>query len=87
MSKSWVPYDEHTDFPIQNLPYGVFLRNGSHPTIGVAIGDQILDLAVITKASLFKGPHLNGSSVFLHHTLNAFMGLGKPAWSEARKKQ
>jgi len=63
----------------------VFLRNGSHPTIGIAIGDQILDLAVITKASLFKGPHLNGSSVFLHHTLNAFMGLGKPAWSEARK--
>jgi len=85
MSKSWVPYDEHTDFPIQNLPYGVFLRNGSHPTIGVAIGDQILDLSVITKAGLFKGPHLHGSHVFLNHTLNAFMGLGKAAWSEARK--
>jgi fumarylacetoacetase len=59
--RSWVDSanDPATDFPIQNLPFGVFRRKGSReqPRGGVAIGDQILDLAAL---GLKTGPNLNG---------------------------
>uniref|UniRef100_A0A7S4JLR3 Fumarylacetoacetase n=1 Tax=Paramoeba aestuarina TaxID=180227 RepID=A0A7S4JLR3_9EUKA len=83
VSQSFIKVEADCDFPIQNLPYGVFDKNGTH-TIGVAIGDQILDLAVVTNAGLFNGPLLNGSKVFCEPTLNSFMAMGKAAWKEAR---
>jgi hypothetical protein len=55
--RSWVDSanDPATDFPIQNLPYGVFQRDGEPPRGGVAIGDRILDLAAALQAGLFHG--------------------------------
>jgi fumarylacetoacetase len=83
--RTFVAGAHETDFPIQNLPYGVFVRNGGRPTIGVAIGDQILDLSVIARHGLFSGPLLsNRSDVFRETSLNAFMSLGRPFWKEAR---
>ncbi|KAL6048052.1 Fumarylacetoacetase [Balamuthia mandrillaris] len=79
-----VPADSH--FPIQNLPYGAFVRKSAQtevPHLGVAIGDQILDLNVIAKNGLFSSPELN--ACFQEPTLNAFMALGKAAWKDARK--
>lgn len=75
---------EDSDFPIQNLPYGVFsTQSNPKPRIGVAIGDQILDLSVIKH--LFTGPALSKHQhVFDETTLNNFMGLGQAAWKEAR---
>ncbi|XP_072020164.1 fumarylacetoacetase-like [Amphiura filiformis] len=82
--KSFIPYDVSCHFPIENLPYGVFSTTANeHERIGVAIGDQILDLSVISH--LFNGPILaQHRHVFQQATLNAFMGLGTPAWTEAR---
>src|SRR5688572_4997635 len=56
--RSWVEYPVDTDFPIQNLPFGVFRRKGSKetPRGGVAIGDQIFDLAAL---GIDTGPNLN----------------------------
>uniref|UniRef100_H2NP00 Fumarylacetoacetase n=2 Tax=Pongo abelii TaxID=9601 RepID=H2NP00_PONAB len=55
---SFIPVAEDSDFPIHNLPYGVFSTRGDpRPRIGVAIGDQILDLSVIKH--LFTGPVLS----------------------------
>lgn len=49
--QSWVASAAgHTDFPIQNLPYGLFSEAGGGPKIGVAIGDQILDLSSVAAA-------------------------------------
>ena len=46
--RSWVPgADGHADFPIQNLPLGVFSPNGEAPRAGVAIGGRILDLPAL----------------------------------------
>ncbi|WP_375398743.1 fumarylacetoacetase [uncultured Sphingomonas sp.] len=46
--RSWVPgADEHPDFPVQNLPFGIFSPPGEGPRGGVAIGDRILDLAAL----------------------------------------
>ncbi|EFA06443.1 fumarylacetoacetase [Tribolium castaneum] len=82
--KCFIRYEKYCDFPIENLPYGVFSTKDD-PThrIGVAIGDQILDLRQISH--LFVGPELkNNQDVFKQKTLNKFMGLTKKAWKEAR---
>jgi fumarylacetoacetase len=84
--KSWVDYKEDCDFPIQNLPYGVFSVSGQAPCIGCAIGDQVLNLTALAKSGFFaQTKHLNGGLCFAADTLNAFMGMGKAAWSEARQ--
>ncbi|CAG9788560.1 unnamed protein product [Diatraea saccharalis] len=71
--KSFIEYSVDTDFPIQN--------NEKH--IGVAIGEWILDLNVISH--LFNGPLLKDKqNVFKEEKLNSFMGLTKPHWIEAR---
>ncbi len=78
-----IPKDSH--FPVENLPYGIFtIKIGDSPRVGVAIGDQVLDLAVLEAANLFNGPELNHKSVFAQDSLNPFMDLGRPAWLEAR---
>lgn len=81
---SFVPVAEDSDFSIHNLPYGVFSTAANpRPRIGVAIGDQILDLSIIKH--LFTGPVLSKhQDVFVQPTLNNFMGLGQAAWKEAR---
>ncbi|XP_071776956.1 fumarylacetoacetase [Centroberyx gerrardi] len=82
---SFVKVDAKSDFSFHNLPYGVFSTpdNPRH-RIGVAIGDQILDLSEMK--TLFRGPVLSKhQDVFDQPTLNAFMGLGYEAWREARR--
>ncbi|XP_035507696.1 fumarylacetoacetase [Morone saxatilis] len=82
---SFIKVDATSDFSFHNLPYGIFSTpdNVKH-RIGVAIGDQILDLSVIL--SLFRGPVMSKhQDVFDQPTLNAFMDLGYEAWREARK--
>ncbi|KAB2913583.1 MAG: fumarylacetoacetase [Hyphomicrobiaceae bacterium] len=85
--KSWIATAnaEGCSFPIQNLPFGVFsTADRSAPRIGVAIGDRILDLAVIEEAGLVR-PR-DGSPVFASSSLNSFMGLGPAIWSRTRAR-
>lgn len=74
--------DSH--FPIENLPYGVFSTNEDpRHRIGVAIGDDIVDLSVIKQ--LFQGPVMSQNQhVFDDTVLNSFMALGTEAWKETR---
>ncbi|AIT81156.1 fumarylacetoacetase [Novosphingobium pentaromativorans] len=70
---SWVESAKgHRDFPIQNLPLGVFSPAGETPRIGVAIGDMILDLSACAKAGLLPDA---ASSAAGSDSLNAFMAL------------
>jgi fumarylacetoacetase len=79
-----VPTDSH--FPLQNLPLGVFRRRtGGPPRVGVAIGDFVLDLALLEEQGLLDCPSLGGEPVFDQGSLNAFLSLGRPAWREARQ--
>jgi len=79
------PRDTH--FPIQNLPFGVCRRpDEPSPRVCTAIGDHILDLAVVAEAGLLDGPALAGRDVFARETLNDFMALGRDAWREARAR-
>ncbi|KZL03627.1 MULTISPECIES: fumarylacetoacetase [unclassified Pseudovibrio] len=74
----------HCHFPIQNLPYGVFAKNGEEPRCGVAIGDMVVDMAVLESAGLLKAG--GTTTVFDKPTLNDFMGLGKTSWDSVREQ-
>ncbi|MEK6249235.1 MAG: hypothetical protein N2C12_13720, partial [Planctomycetales bacterium] len=50
--KSFVPVDDDSHFPIQNLPYGVFRSGDREPRVGVAIGNNVLDLAELEQQGL-----------------------------------
>jgi fumarylacetoacetase len=70
---SWVESaNGHPEFPVQNLPPGVFSPAGQGPRIGVAIGDRILDLAACVNAGLIEGPIVEALKAT---TLNSYMGL------------
>jgi fumarylacetoacetase len=86
MPKSFVDVTPDSHFPLQNLPFGVFsTRVDRSPRAGVAIGDRVLDLAVLEKAGLLSvAPP--GRRVFDRATLNAFIALGRTAWTRARQR-
>jgi fumarylacetoacetase len=74
---SWVGSAQgHPDFPIQNLPFGVFSPPGGGPRGGVAIGDKIVDLAGAADARLFDGEALAAARAASVSTLNDLMALG-----------
>ncbi|RXI96499.1 fumarylacetoacetase [Anaerobacillus alkaliphilus] len=82
--KSFIQVDPESHFPIQNLPYGVFRPlTGEDPRIGVAIGEYILDLAVIERAGLLRGVGIK-EDIFNQPSLNEFMALGRTAWKNVR---
>ena len=60
------------DFPIQNLPFAVFRRKGSHEAFrgGVAIGDQVVDLAAAARAGVFSGPAAKAAAEAGHSVIN-----------------
>src|SRR6478752_2683574 len=81
--KSFLAVAKDSHFPIQNLPYGVFTTPANNlPRIGVAIGDQVLDLSVLEQAGLLD--LVPGERLFNRPTLNPFIERGPDAWRRAR---
>src|SRR6266545_3093884 len=72
---TWVPVPPGSDFPVQNLPYGVFSHAGGPSRVGVAIGDFALPLAPVL-----------GDELFARGSLNAFMAQGRTAWTQVRRR-
>jgi fumarylacetoacetase len=82
--RSFIEVDPASDFPIQNLPYGVFTsKDGLAPRVGVAIGDFVLDLWELEQDCRLP---LRNVGVFSASTLNPFMALGPRLWSEMRER-
>ncbi len=85
---SWVESAQTagTDFPIQNLPFGVFRHpdRDEIPRVGVAIGDQVLDLAAARHAELLGGPVACAAEACDTPSLNALMSLGRDDWRALR---
>ncbi len=86
--RSWVSSANLTgcDFPIQNLPFAVFRRQGSHEAFrgGVAIGDQILDLAAVASSAVFSGEAASAVQAGAQDKLNALMAMGPQVWHALR---
>jgi fumarylacetoacetase len=81
--KSWVDVPKNSDFPIQNLPFGIF--SSTSVRAGVAIGEHVLDLSMLHHLGFFQHlglPH----ETFSKNTLNDFFSLGKPTISAVRNR-
>lgn len=84
VKRSFLPVAADSHFPIQNMPYGVFRKRAGGPArLGVAIGDQVLDLTALEEQHLLPMPR-SDKRVFATGRLNEFMALGRTAWSDVR---
>ncbi|CAG8525195.1 12862_t:CDS:10, partial [Dentiscutata heterogama] len=87
--RSFIKVSPDSHFPIQNLPFGIFSTQSDEilsARVGVAIGDQILDLTAISQLFEKHVPELgNPTLVFSQSSLNMFMSLGKSIWQATRK--
>ncbi|MEY4468108.1 MAG: fumarylacetoacetase, partial [Pseudomonadota bacterium] len=80
--KSFLPIDPSSDFPIQNLPFGIFsTRLSPELRVGVAIGEWVLDLAELEKIGLLSP---GSQPVFNKPALNDFIALGQSVWRSTR---
>src|SRR3984885_3563340 len=85
--QSWIlsANEPHSDFPLQNLPYGVFRHDGE-TSIGVAIGDQILNLKACAGQGILRSLPDPIVNAFRAEALNPFMALGPEAWTALRRR-
>ncbi|MDK9695494.1 MAG: fumarylacetoacetase [Siculibacillus sp.] len=82
---SWVKSAQGSDFPIQNLPWGIFSTEGDERRrAGVRIGDRVLDVDALQEAGLLDAALPR--RIFATGTLDAFIGLGRPIWSSTRAR-
>jgi fumarylacetoacetase len=82
--RSFIDAGPASDFPIQNLPYGVFSsKDGLAPRIGVAIGNYVLDLWELEQDGRLD---VGDIGVFAASVLNPFMALGPKVWSKTRAR-
>jgi fumarylacetoacetase len=82
---TWIHVPEDSDFPIQNIPFGIFKTAHLKPRIGTRIGDTVLDLTVLHKNDFFKAWSLD-PSVFENSYLNAFISQGKSITNAIRNQ-
>lgn len=83
MHTSFLNIPKGHPFPLYNLPYGVFEYNNK-TSVGVAIGDYVLDLTALEKKGLLKIKELEDRVVFDGATLNHFLKTGKQCWAAVR---
>ncbi|EGV42747.1 fumarylacetoacetase [Bizionia argentinensis JUB59] len=83
--KSWLHVDKNSDFPIQNIPFGVFLTRDDIITIGTRIGDTAIDLGALHQLGYFEGIPLT-DDIFLQDTLNDFIADGRKTWRLVRDR-
>jgi fumarylacetoacetase len=83
--ETWVPVPEGSDFPLENLPYGILRRKNGVASVAVAIGDHVLDLGALQRAGLLDLPGLTADAM-LRKSLNAFMATGPATWRAVREQ-
>lgn len=83
--RSWVEVPADSDFPIQNLPFGIFKTEYMDAGAGVAIGEHVVDLTYLYENGFLDGLGLT-AGVFNQKYLNAFMSLGKSVTNAVRER-
>jgi fumarylacetoacetase len=83
--KSWLNVAQDSDFPIQNIPFGVFITKDDVITIGTRIGDYAIDLGALQQLNYFDGIELT-DDMFMQDTLNDFISDGKKTWRLVRNR-
>lgn len=83
--QTWIDVLEDSDFPIQNIPFGVFLTPDDVVTIGTRIGNTTVDLGAMHRLGYFKGIAL-ADDIFSQDCLNDFISDGKKTWRLVRNR-
>ena len=81
---SWIDIPKNSDFSIYNLPFGIFSTNKNSKRVGVAIGNNIIDLFASNELDIFKDLNIN-NNVFENNFLNDFINLGKNTTNKVRE--
>ena len=81
--KSWIEYNKNSDFPIQNIPFGVFQTKTNQIHIGSIIGNTIISLSKLEELNYFSTTNLN-KNTFKSNNLNNFLKQGKETWRKIR---
>jgi fumarylacetoacetase len=82
---SWINVPNNCDFPIQNIPFGVFITKNDDITIGTRIGNTAIDMGALQRLGYFKGIELT-DDMFMQDTLNDFISDGKKTWRLVRNR-
>ena len=81
--KSFIEVSPESDFPIQNLPFGIFSTQANPaPRVGTRIGDWVVDLSFLDGENIFGREY----GFFADSTLNRFMSAGRRTWREIRQR-
>jgi len=83
--KSWLKVSKESDFPIQNIPFGVFLTKEDITTIGTRIGDYAIDLGALHQLGYFSDIPLT-DDIFMQDSLNDFISDGRKTWRLVRNR-
>jgi fumarylacetoacetase len=83
--KSWLDVQPNSDFPIQNIPFGVFLTKENVVTVGTRIGNFAIDLGALQQLNYFEKIELT-DDMFMQDTLNDFISDGQKTWRLVRNR-
>lgn len=81
-ASSWVHIAPDSEFPLEHLPYGVFLHGGK-PRIGIAVGEYVFDLCAAAQAGAFGD---EDAAILQAPSLNRLLAAGRPAWTRVRER-
>jgi fumarylacetoacetase len=84
--KTWIAVPSGSDFPVQNIPFGVVKFSNGKVRCASRIGDTVIDLYALAKSGYFDGLDIQDYKVFKRSSLNDFMALGKPVWRAVRDR-
>jgi len=84
--KSWISVGADSDFPVQNIPFGIYKTTGREPSPATRIGDTIIDLSVLADFGYFDELDIHDLSVFYAPVLNDFIALGNKLTSKVRNR-
>ncbi|MFW6290126.1 MAG: fumarylacetoacetase [Mariniphaga sp.] len=84
--KSWLEVPANTDFPIQNIPFGIFKHREEEARPATRIGDYVIDLSALADFGYFDKLDIEDLGVFYAHVLNPMIALGKPVMRKIRNR-
>ena len=83
--KSWIDVDKGSDFPIQNIPFGIIKRKGHNPTTATRIGNTVIDLFALSKLNLLDDLGFD-TDILDNSVLNDFISLDRNSWRALRDR-
>lgn len=84
--RSWLDVNDNSDFPVQNIPFGIMKPRNDNPRPATRIGNTVIDLSALCDFGFFDKLGIPDLGVFNSPVLNDFIALGKPYWSSVRER-